>query len=163
MLKFHPLKVAQVAPDTEDAVAIALEVPAELRAEYRGSAGQHVVVRVAVEGEEVRRTYSLVNAPGEWPLRIVPRVHALGRMSRHLAERLRPGDRLDVLPPNGSFTPRELAAAAGTYVAFAAGCGITPVLSVVRALLARGGAGGWRSRGHDCHGRPAPRFQHENG
>ena len=138
MLKFHPLKVAQVAPDTEDAVAIALEVPPELRAEYRGSAGQHVVVRVAIEGEEVRRTYSLVNAPGEWPLRIVPRVHALGRMSRHLAERLRPGDRLDVLPPNGSFTPREPLAAAGTYVAFAAGCGITPVLAVVRALLARG-------------------------
>src|SRR5437588_574536 len=140
MLKFHPLKVAQLAPDAEDAVAIALEVPAELRDEYSGSAGQHVVIRAAIDGEEIRRTYSLVNAPGEWPLRIVPRVHALGRMSRHLAERLRPGDRLDVLPPNGSFTPRELTAAAGTYVAFAAGCGITPVLSVVRALLARGAA-----------------------
>ena len=138
MLKFHSLKVAQVAPDAEDAVTIALEVPAELRDEYRGSAGQHVVVRVAIEGEEIRRTYSLVNAPGEWPLRIVPRVQALGRMSRHLAEQLRPGDLLDVLPPNGSFTPRELSAAAGTYVAFAAGCGITPVLSVVRTLLARG-------------------------
>jgi len=138
MLKFHPLKVAQVVPDAEDAVAIALEVPAELRDEYRGSAGQHVVVRVAIEGEEVRRTYSLVNAPGEWPLRIVPRVHAMGRMSRHLAEQLRPGDTLDVLPPNGSFTSREPDAAAGTYVAFAAGCGITPVLSVLRGLLGRG-------------------------
>src|SRR6266513_619633 len=140
MLKFHPLKVAQLAPDAEDAVAIALEFPAELRDEYRGSAGQHVVIRAANDGEEIRRTYSVVNAPGEWPLRIVPRVHALGRMSRHLAERLRPGDRLDVLPPNGSFTPREPLAAAGTYVAFAAGCGITPVLSVVRTLLARGAA-----------------------
>ena len=138
MLKFHPLEVARVVPDAEDAVAIALEVPAQLREEYRGSAGQHVVVRVAIEGEEVRRTYSLVNAPGEWPLRIVPRVHATGKMSRHLAEQLRPGDLLDVLPPNGSFTPREPGAAAGTYVAFAAGCGITPVLSVLRALLARG-------------------------
>jgi len=138
MLKFHSLKVAQVAPDAEDAVAIALEVPAELRDEYRGSAGQHVVVRVAIEGEETRRTYSLVNVPGEWPLRIVPRVHARGRMSRYLAEQLRPGDLLDVLPPNGSFTPRDLTVAAGTYVAFAAGCGITPVLAVVRTLLARG-------------------------
>jgi ring-1,2-phenylacetyl-CoA epoxidase subunit PaaE len=138
MLKFHPLEVARVVPDAEDAVAIALEVPAQLRDEYRGSAGQHVVVRVAIEGEEVRRTYSLVNAPGEWPLRIVPRVHATGKMSRHLAEQLRPGDLLDVLPPNGSFTPREPGAVAGTYVAFAAGCGITPVLSVLRALLARG-------------------------
>ena len=81
-----------------------------------------------------------MNAPGEWPLRIVPRVHALGRMSRYLADQLRPGDELEVLPPNGSFTPREAAPESGTYVAFAAGCGITPVLSVIRALLARSGA-----------------------
>jgi ring-1,2-phenylacetyl-CoA epoxidase subunit PaaE len=76
-----------------------------------------------------------VNAPGEWPLRIVPRVHAQGLMSRYLTEQLRPGDLLEVLPPNGSFTLRQ-PSAGGTYVAFAAGCGITPVLSVVRTLLA---------------------------
>jgi ring-1,2-phenylacetyl-CoA epoxidase subunit PaaE len=139
MLKFHPLTVLQVAPDAEDAVAISLEVPAELRGEYRGSPGQHVVVRASIDGEEVRRTYSLVNAPGEWPLRIVPRVHSLGRLSRWLAEQLHPGAALDVLPPNGSFCPRS-DAAGGSYVAFAAGCGITPVLSVTRALLAGGAA-----------------------
>jgi len=139
MLKFHPLEVVQLTPDAEDAVAIALAVPPELREEYTGAAGQHVVVRVALDGEDTRRTYSLVNAPGEWPLRIVPRVHANGRMSRYLAEQLRPGDELEVLPPNGSFTPREAAPESGTYVAFAAGCGITPVLSVTRALLARAG------------------------
>ncbi len=139
MLKFHSLKVLQLVPDAEDAVAIALEVPEELRAEYLGSAGQHVVVRVPLDGEDTRRTYSLVNAPGEWPLRIVPRVHPQGRMSRYLAEQLRRGDVLEVLPPNGSFTPRDSAAAAGTYVAFAAGCGITPVLSVIRSLLGRSG------------------------
>jgi ring-1,2-phenylacetyl-CoA epoxidase subunit PaaE len=134
VLKFHALTVAQLCPDAEDAVAIALDVPAALRAEYAGSPGQHVVVRAAIDGQETRRTYSLVNAPGEWPLRIVPRVHAHGLMSRYLAEQLRAGDLLEVLPPNGSFTPRE-APGAGTYVAFAAGCGITPVLSVIRALL----------------------------
>ena len=139
MLKFHSLPVVRLMPDAEDAVAIELAVPAELRAEYLGAAGQHVVVRVALDGEDTRRTYSLVNAPGEWPLRIVPRVHAHGRMSRYLAEQLRPGDELEVLPPNGSFTPREAAPAGGTYVAFAAGCGITPVLSVMRALLSRDG------------------------
>ena len=139
MLKFHSLPVVRLMPDAEDAVAIELAVPAELRAEYLGAAGQHVVVRVALDGEDTRRTYSLVNAPGEWPLRIVPRVHAHGRMSRYLAEQLRPGDELEVLPPNGSFTPREAAPASGTYVAFAAGCGITPVLSVMRALLSRDG------------------------
>jgi len=140
MLKFHALEVAQVAPDAEDALSIALEVPAALREEYRGRAGQHIVVRASVDGEELRRTYSLVNAPGEWPLRIVPRVHSHGRMSRYFAEQLRSGDALEVLPPNGSFTPRDSAAAGASFVAFAAGCGITPVLSVARALLARGAA-----------------------
>ena len=116
MRKFHALKVLQIAPDAEDTVAIALEVPAELHEEYRGAAGQHVVVRLALDGEDVRRTYSLVNAPGEWPLRIVPRVHAEGRVSRYLAEQLRPGDVLEVLPPNGSFTSRHASEAGGTYV-----------------------------------------------
>jgi ring-1,2-phenylacetyl-CoA epoxidase subunit PaaE len=139
MRKFHPLKVLQIAPDAEDAVAIALEVPAELHEEYRGAAGQHVVLRLALDGEDIRRTYSLVNAPGEWPLRIVPRVHAEGRVSRYLAEQLRPGDVLEVLPPNGSFTSRHASGAGGTYVAFAAGCGITPVLAVIRSLLAHPG------------------------
>lgn len=136
MLRFHSLTVGAISPDAEDAVAIALEVPAALRDEYRGAAGQHVVVRAQIDAEEVRRTYSLVNAPGEWPLRIVPRVHAAGRMSRYLAEQLRAGDTLDVLPPNGSFSPRSSAMRGGSYVAFAAGCGITPVLSVARTLLA---------------------------
>ena len=139
MLRFHSLTVGAITPDAEDAVAIALEVPAELRAEYLGAAGQHVVVRAQIDAEEVRRTYSPVNAPGEWPLVIVPRVHAAGKMSRYLAEQLRAGDTLDVLPPNGSFTPRDAAPAGGTYVAFAAGCGITPVLSVVRTLLSHPG------------------------
>jgi ring-1,2-phenylacetyl-CoA epoxidase subunit PaaE len=134
VLKFHALKVLETAPDSEDAVAITLEVPSALRADYAGQPGQHVVVRTTIDDEELRRTYSLVNTPGEAPLRIVPRVHAQGRMSRYLAEQLRAGDLLDVLPPNGSFTPRA-PAAAGTCVAFAAGCGITPVLSVVRSLL----------------------------
>ena len=140
MLKFHPLKVLQVVPDAEDAIEIALEVPEALRTEYRGASGQHVVVRAFLEGEEVRRTYSLVNLPGEWPLRIVPRVHAHGRLSRHLAEQVRAGDVLDVLPPNGSFTPRAPVHRGATYVALAAGCGITPVLPVVRSLLAGGAA-----------------------
>jgi ring-1,2-phenylacetyl-CoA epoxidase subunit PaaE len=135
MRKFHPLKVLSVAPEASDALQIVLEVPDALKQEYRGAPGQHVVVCTRRGEEELRRTYSLVNAPGEWPLRIVPRVLPHGRMSVQLAEELRPGQTLEVLPPNGSFTPRT-AAAAGTYVAFAAGCGITPVLSVVRALLA---------------------------
>jgi ring-1,2-phenylacetyl-CoA epoxidase subunit PaaE len=138
MLKFHPVRIAELQPDAEDAIAVAFEVPQELQSEYVGLPGQHVVLRTELEGEETRRTYSLVNTPGEWPLRIVARVHENGRMSRHLAEHAKVGDQIDVLPPNGSLTPR-LGASGGrsvrTYVGFASGCGITPVLSVAKAIL----------------------------
>ncbi len=137
MLKFHSLRVSELQPDADDAIAIALEVPRELQSEYVGLPGQHVVLRTEVDGAEARRTYSLTNAPGEWPLRIVARVHENGRVSRLLAEQLKVGDRIDVLPPNGSLTPRLVKPSTGerTYVGFAAGCGITPVLSVVKAVL----------------------------
>jgi ring-1,2-phenylacetyl-CoA epoxidase subunit PaaE len=134
MLKFHSLRIAELHPDADDAVAIALDVPQELQSEYVGLAGQHVVLRAELDGAEARRTYSLTNLPGEWPLRIVARVHEHGRMSRHLADELRVGDHIDVLPPNGSLTSRS-GGAGSTYVAFASGCGITPVLSIVKATL----------------------------
>lgn len=141
MLKFHPLRIAELLPDADDAVAVALDVPRELQSEYVGLPGQHVVLRAELDGGQARRTYSLTNVPGEWPLRIVARVHKNGRMSRHLAEQLQVGDRIDVLPPNGSLTPRVAQASVGagsarTYVAFAAGCGITPVIAVIKAVLA---------------------------
>jgi ring-1,2-phenylacetyl-CoA epoxidase subunit PaaE len=139
MLKFHSLRIAEIQPDAEDAVTLALEVPQELRQEYVGLPGQHVVLRTELEGREARRTYSLVNVPGEWPLRIVARIHPQGRMSRYLAEHVKAGDHIEVLPPNGSLTPRvnEAAVASETrlYVGFVSGCGITPVLSIARAVL----------------------------
>ncbi|HEV2267931.1 MAG TPA: 2Fe-2S iron-sulfur cluster-binding protein [Steroidobacteraceae bacterium] len=141
MLKFHSLRVAQVQMQAEDAVALALEVPAELAAEYRGVAGQHVVLRALLQGEEARRTYSLVSAPGERLLRIVARVHSEGRLSTHLARHVQPGDRLDVLPPNGSFTAHSAEAGRGTCVALAAGCGITPIVAIARSWLEAGPTG----------------------
>jgi len=139
MLKFHSLRIAELQPDAQDAVAVALDVPRELQPEYVGLPGQHVVLRAELDGEETRRTYSLINTPGEWPLRIVARVHENGRMSQYLAQHAKVGGQIDVLPPNGSLTPR-LAAAAGartvrTYVGFASGCGITPVFCVAKTIL----------------------------
>ncbi len=136
MLTFHSLRVVEIHPEAEDAVGIALEVPPQLREMYRGLPGQHVVVKADINDEENRRTYSVVSAPGEWPLRIVARVLSAGRMSRYLSEELNVGDTLEVLPPNGSFTPRRGGQAGGVYVAFASGCGITPVLAIIRSLLA---------------------------
>ena len=139
MLKFHSLRVAEVRPEAEEAIALTLEVPTELAAEYRGSAGQHLVLRLEADGEELRRTYSFTNAPGEGALRLMVRLQPQGRVSALLG-RLSSGARIEVLPPNGSFTPHAAAIGAGLRVAFAAGSGITPVLSVTRAVLAAGGA-----------------------
>ena len=139
MLRFHALRVAEVRPEADDALAITLTVPPPLQAEYHGSAGQHIVLRVLVDGQEVRRTYSLTNAPGAQQLSILARLQPHGRMSGAL-RRLEVGQELDVLPPNGSFTAHAAPIGAGLRVAFAAGSGITPVLSVTRAVLAAGGA-----------------------
>jgi ring-1,2-phenylacetyl-CoA epoxidase subunit PaaE len=137
MLRFHPLRVAEIRPDAEDAVILSLEAPDELKAEYRGLPGQHVVLRTQIEGIERRRTYSLITAPEQWPLQIAVRIHQSGVVSRHLAMQLRVGDQIDVLPPNGSLTPRFHDRRA--CVGFASGCGITPVLGIARAVLAGGG------------------------
>jgi ring-1,2-phenylacetyl-CoA epoxidase subunit PaaE len=138
MLKFHSLPVVQVQPEAEDALGIALAVPAELEQQFRASPGQHIVLRAMIDGEETRRTYSLINAPQERPLRILARMQPGGRMSGFLS-RLHAGETLEVLPPNGSFTPHAGTLGAGIRVAFAAGSGITPVLSVARSVLAAGG------------------------
>jgi ring-1,2-phenylacetyl-CoA epoxidase subunit PaaE len=136
MLKFHPLEVAELRVEPEEAVYLSFAVPPALRDEYRFAAGQHIGIRGVLDGEEVRRTYSLVNAPGGDTLQIGVRLHAHGRMSQHLARNVRVGDRLEVLTPNGSFHSRAQSKVPRTVVAFAAGCGITPALSIVRTILA---------------------------
>jgi ring-1,2-phenylacetyl-CoA epoxidase subunit PaaE len=139
MLKFHSLRVEDVRPEAEETLAITLAVPAALLPEYRGSAGQHVVLRVRKAGEELRRTYSLTNAPGADRLQLLVRLQSGGRMSEALRQ-LRAGESIEVLPPNGSFTAHAAALGTGMRVAFAAGSGITPVLSVTRAVLEAGGS-----------------------
>lgn len=136
MSTFHPLRVIEVGPEAQDALSIALEVPEALRDVYGFEAGQHLVLRANVDGEELRRTYSLANAPGEWPLRLSVRVHDQGRFSRFLARELRPGVEVDALPAAGSFTARPLRPGQRSFVAFVAGSGMAPVLSIVRATLA---------------------------
>lgn len=137
MLKFHSLKVIDVAPEGEAATCISFEVPPDLREAYRFEAGQHLGIRVQLGGEEVRRTYSIVSAPGDPNLRIGVRRHSHGRLSRHLAHELRVGDALEVLTPNGSFHTTLATGDRRTYAAFTAGSGITPVLSILKDRLAK--------------------------
>lgn len=136
MLKFHPLELIGREQQGEDAVCLKFAVPAELESTYTGRAGQHIVVKAWLDGAELRRTYSLVSAPGEFPLRIGVRLHDRGQMSAYLTSTVQPGERLEILPPNGSFVSKLDGPAPRRYVAFAAGCGITPVLALIKAKLA---------------------------
>jgi ring-1,2-phenylacetyl-CoA epoxidase subunit PaaE len=136
MLKFHPLVVERRAAVADDAVALTFAVPAALSDEFRFKAGQHVAVRREIGGREERRTYSIVNPEGPGPITIGVRLHKQGRMSAELTQAVQPGDSIEVMTPNGSFHA-EAADGPRAYAAFAAGSGITPVLSIAASALAR--------------------------
>jgi ring-1,2-phenylacetyl-CoA epoxidase subunit PaaE len=137
MLNFHPLKVAAVERIAEDAACVTVEVPPALREAFVFHAGQYVTVRRVIEGREERRTYSIVTAPGGGALKLGIRLQSGGRMSGELASRLRPGDVLDVGTPMGRFRTAVSVDRERVYVAFAAGSGITPILSLASDILAR--------------------------
>jgi ring-1,2-phenylacetyl-CoA epoxidase subunit PaaE len=134
---FHPLRVARVERLTDDAVAITFDVPPELREQFRFQAGQHVSIRSPVVGDEVRRNYSIC-APatdGGRRLRIGVKRIPDGVFSSYAAERLRPGDVLDIMTPTGSFSTALQPGQRKRYGAIAAGSGITPVLSILSTAL----------------------------
>lgn len=135
MLKFHPLKIKSRTEAADDAVCITFELPPQLRDSYKFQAGQHVAVRLPGQEPDVRRTYSIVCPMGSDDLSIGVRVQQGGRVSPFLAQRLQVGETLEVLTPNGSFHTRIEPGRAKRYVAFAAGSGITPVLSIAASVL----------------------------
>jgi ring-1,2-phenylacetyl-CoA epoxidase subunit PaaE len=136
-LNFHPLRVASIEAVAEDAACVTIEVPPALREAYAFRAGQYVTVRRMIEDREERRTYSIVTPPGHGALKLGIRRQAGGRMSGELAHKLRPGELLDVGTPMGRFHTAISAERERSYVAFAAGSGITPILSLATEILAR--------------------------
>jgi ring-1,2-phenylacetyl-CoA epoxidase subunit PaaE len=135
VLQYHSLRILDKRPETGRAVALTFELPADQRENFRFLAGQHLGLKATVNGEELRRTYSIQSSPGEPTLSICVRLVPAGRFSGFVAERVRIGDRLDVLMPNGSFHTASAPGRPRTIVAFAAGIGITPVVSIVRHVL----------------------------
>jgi ring-1,2-phenylacetyl-CoA epoxidase subunit PaaE len=136
-LSFHPLKVTSVERAAEDATCVTVEVPPALRETFAHRAGQYVTVRRTIQDRDERRTYSIVTAPGTNSLRLGIRTQTGGLMSGDLASNLRPGDMLEVGTPMGRFRTDIDPARQFSYVAFAAGSGITPVLSLATDILAR--------------------------
>jgi ring-1,2-phenylacetyl-CoA epoxidase subunit PaaE len=133
---FHKLRIADICADTPDAKVLAFAVPEALADAYRFTQGQHLTLRVLLDGEDLRRSYSICSAPHEAALQVAIKHVAGGRFSTYAHEQLRAGDEIDVMPPDGRFYTALDAANAKHYVAFVAGSGITPVISLIKATLA---------------------------
>lgn len=135
--RFHPLSVTAVERLTDEAVAVTLLPPAGLAPLYRFLPGQYLTVRRVIDGEELRRSYSICVGLDDGMLRIgIKRVPG-GRFSTWATTTLAPGEVLDAMPPQGSFVFHPDPAAARTVVGIAAGSGITPILAIAHTLLAR--------------------------
>ena len=135
--QFHRLAIADIRRETPDSVSIAFAVPAALAAAYRFSPGQHVTVKLPLDGEEVRRSYSICSGLDDGELRIAVKKQAGGLFSTFANERLAPGDALEVMTPTGHFTAPLDPTAQHLYLGIAAGSGITPLLSLVKTVLMR--------------------------
>jgi ring-1,2-phenylacetyl-CoA epoxidase subunit PaaE len=135
MSKFYPLTVANVRNETRDAIAVTFDVPRELRDTFAYHQGQHLTLRAMIGGEDVRRSYSICSAVQDDLLRVAIKRTPGGLFSSWANEVLKPGATLDVMPPMGHFNVPLDAASERHYLAFAAGSGITPILSIVKTTL----------------------------
>jgi ring-1,2-phenylacetyl-CoA epoxidase subunit PaaE len=132
---FFPLKVRATKPETRDAVKVVFEVPPQLADRFRYVQGQYVTVRAVVDGEEVRRSYSICSAAQDQTLRVAVKRVSGGVFSTWLMQHVKAGDMLDVMPPEGRFFVPLAPTNTKDYVAFAAGSGITPIISIIATTL----------------------------
>jgi ring-1,2-phenylacetyl-CoA epoxidase subunit PaaE len=135
MIHFHPLKVRKVQRETDDCVSITFDVPSDLAELYQFRQGQSLTIKTMLNGEEVRRTYSICSSPFDKMLRVAVKKVEGGIFSEFANEFLKPGDVLDVMPPVGKFYTELKPTQKKNYIAFAAGSGITPVLSLIKTTL----------------------------
>ena len=132
---FYPLKVAEIVPETAEANSIRFDVPADLRNTFGFKAGQHLTLKATIEGEEVRRNYSLCTAPAEQDWMVTVKRIAGGLFSNWVGDNLKAGDTVEVMPPHGSFTTEFSPSVKRHIVGIAGGSGITPVLSLLKTTL----------------------------
>ena len=133
MAKFHGLRVLDVTRETQDSVVVSFDVPDGLRSSFSFESGQYLTLRTDIEGEEVRRSYSLCSAPHENAWRVGIKEVPGGKFSTYANRNLAAGDVMDVMEPQGRFT---LCAGQGLHhLGIAAGSGITPILSQVKDVL----------------------------
>lgn len=133
--KFHSLKVVDVRRETEDTVSVAFEIPIDLKSDYRFLPGQYLTLRKEINNEDTRRSYSLCSAPFENEWRVAVKKVNNGVFSGYINNDLQVGDVLEVMTPTGHFALETNPNAQKSYALFAAGSGVTPILSMIKSIL----------------------------
>jgi ring-1,2-phenylacetyl-CoA epoxidase subunit PaaE len=135
MSKFYPLSVAAVKQETRDCIAVTFAVPQELEPSFHYQQGQHLTLRATINGEDVRRSYSICSAVQDKSLRVAIKRTPGGMFSTWANDTLKAGAVIEVMPPMGHFNVPLDAGNRKQYMAFAAGSGITPMLSIIKTTL----------------------------
>ena len=134
---FHPLRVRAIEPDTAEAVIVSFDVPADLREVFGFTQGQYLTLRTDIDGQDLRRSYSICAGIDDGELRVGVRKVRGGVFSNWIHANLQPGDTLQVMAPQGRFFVPLDPAARRHFVGIAGGSGITPILSIMKTVLAR--------------------------
>jgi ring-1,2-phenylacetyl-CoA epoxidase subunit PaaE len=134
MSQFYALKVASITKETNDTVSVGFEIPSDLKAIFQFKAGQYLTLGFTLNGKDERRAYSLCSSPSESELKVAVKAVANGVVSTHINQYLKAGDLVNVMPPQGNFI-LEPNGMSKKYVAFAAGSGITPILSMAKTIV----------------------------
>ncbi|WP_431137166.1 1,2-phenylacetyl-CoA epoxidase subunit PaaE [Psychroserpens mesophilus] len=135
MAEFHNLKVADVYKETEDTSVVTFELPSELQEVFKFRQGQHLTLKADINGEDVRRSYSLCSSPSDNQWKVAVKLIPGGKFSTYINETLKKGDQLEVMTPSGTFGVEVNADKPKNYLFFAAGSGITPILSMIKTHL----------------------------
>jgi ring-1,2-phenylacetyl-CoA epoxidase subunit PaaE len=135
MSTFYKLQIKEVIKETANAISVAFTIPTELKSAYQFIAGQYVTIKLTLDGEEIRRAYSICSSPNSNELRISIKSVKDGHFSKFANENLKVGDLLEVGQPEGRFTFEPNAEKQKNYLGFAAGSGITPIMSIIQSVL----------------------------
>lgn len=135
MADFHPLSIKNITRETPKAVSIEFEVPESLKQVFSFTAGQYITIKTEIEGTEIRRAYSICSAPESGSLTVAVKEVEGGTFSPIANNTLKVDDVVEVHPPEGNFLLETNKEAYNTYVAFAAGSGITPIMSMIKTVL----------------------------
>ncbi len=136
MNKYYPLKVKEIIRETPEAVSISFDIPEDLRETFSYKAGQYITIQTQFKGNQIRRSYSLCSMPGSGEFKVTVKEVPNGGFSAFANNVLKAGDILEVHPPEGKFI-FEPGSKSGNYAAFAAGSGITPILSIIKTALSK--------------------------